>query len=41
MVICVNAEEAEELSTFLRSTKKVLLIHEKMASHDVEGINTI
>ncbi|KAL6261063.1 hypothetical protein P5V15_008590 [Pogonomyrmex californicus] len=36
-IVCINAEEAEELNSFLLSTKKTLLIHEKMKSFDIRG----
>lgn len=38
MIICINAKEAEELNTFLLSTKKTLLIHEEMKLSDIRGI---
>ena len=38
MLICINAKEAEELNTFLLSTrKKTLLIHEEMRSSNILG----
>ncbi|XP_029663616.1 putative ATP-dependent RNA helicase TDRD12 isoform X3 [Formica exsecta] len=38
MIVCINAEEAEELNAFLLSTKKTLLIHEKMKSSDIRAL---
>lgn len=37
MIVCINAKEAEELNAFLLSTKKTLLIHEKMKLSDIQG----
>ncbi|KYM94896.1 Pre-mRNA-processing ATP-dependent RNA helicase PRP5, partial [Cyphomyrmex costatus] len=34
-IVCTNAEEAENLNTFLILTKKTLLIHEKMHSSSI------
>ena len=39
-IICTNAEEAEDLNTFLILTKKTLLIHDKMKSCDIRGTMT-
>lgn len=39
-IICVNAEEAEELNTILFLTKKTLLIHEKMKLFEIRGTIT-
>lgn len=36
-IICLNAEEAEELNAVLFLTKKTLLIHEKMKSFEIRG----
>lgn len=41
MVVCTNTEEAEKLNTFLLSTKKTLLIHEKMKSFDIQALQEI
>lgn len=38
MIVCINAKEAEELNAFLLSTKKTLLIHEKMKSSDIRAL---
>ncbi|XP_050453768.1 putative ATP-dependent RNA helicase TDRD12 isoform X2 [Cataglyphis hispanica] len=38
MIVCINAKEAEELNAFLLSTKKTLLIHEKMKSSDIQAL---
>ncbi|XP_025265669.1 putative ATP-dependent RNA helicase TDRD12 isoform X2 [Camponotus floridanus] len=38
MIICINAKEAEELNTFLFSTKKTLLIHEEMKLSDIRAL---
>ncbi|XP_036148716.1 putative ATP-dependent RNA helicase TDRD12 isoform X2 [Monomorium pharaonis] len=37
-IVCINAKEAEELNTFLISTKKTLLIHEDMKSFDIRAL---
>lgn len=37
MIVCINAEEAEQLNTFLCLTKKTLLIHENMELLEVQG----
>lgn len=35
-IVCTNAEEAEQLNTFLILTKKTLLIHENMKSQEIQ-----
>ncbi|XP_018404160.1 PREDICTED: putative ATP-dependent RNA helicase TDRD12 [Cyphomyrmex costatus] len=37
-IVCTNAEEAENLNTFLILTKKTLLIHEKMHSSSIRAL---
>ncbi|XP_012057914.1 PREDICTED: putative ATP-dependent RNA helicase TDRD12 [Atta cephalotes] len=37
-IICTNAEEAEDLNTFLILTKKTLLIHDKMKSSAIRTL---
>ncbi|KAG5309689.1 VASA1 helicase, partial [Acromyrmex insinuator] len=37
-IICTNAEEAEDLNTFLILTKKTLLIHDKMKSSAIRAL---
>jgi len=39
-IICTNAEEAEDLNTFLILTKKTLLIHDKMKSSAIRSTMT-